>query len=137
MYKRQAWGNVSDGGTFGYQQPGSGRDAAGSFEAGVYDYKDLLDDVVTGSRILYWDDDNKAAFLYDGDEWSSMETTATIAGKAAYVDKKGLGGMMFWALSNDAEGDASLVGAADDLLRQGASYAEVIGRAPEFDFIVG
>ncbi|MGB1197322.1 MAG: hypothetical protein ACPG3W_11635, partial [Synechococcus sp.] len=50
---------------------------------------------------------------------------------------KGLGGMMFWALSNDAEGDASLVEAADDLLRQGASYAEVIGRAPEFDFIVG
>ena len=27
------------------------------------------------------------------------------------------------ALSNDAEGDASLVEAADDLLRQGASYA--------------
>ena len=133
----RAWGNVSDGGTFGYQQPGSGRDATGSFEAGVYDYKDLLNDVVTGSRILYWDDDNKAAFLYDGDEWSSMETTATIAGKAAYVDKKGLGGMMFWALSNDAEGEASLVNAADDLLRQGASYAEVVGRAPEFDFIVG
>ena len=99
--------------------------------------KDLLEDVVTGARTLYWDDDNKAAFLYDGDEWSSFETTATIAGKAAYVEEKGLGGLMFWALSNDAEGDASLVGAADDLLRQGASYAEVIGRAPEFDFIVG
>ena len=133
----RAWGNVSDGGTFGYQQPGSGRDATGSFEAGVYDYKDLLDDVVTGARDLYWDDDNKAAFLYDGDEWSSMETTATIAGKAAYVEEKGLGGMMFWALSNDAEGDASLVEAADDLLRQGASYADVIGRAPEFDAIIG
>ena len=133
----RAWGNVSDGGTFGYQQPGSGRDATGSFEAGVYDYKDLLNDVVTGSRILYWDDDNKAAFLYDGDEWSSMETTATIAGKAAFVEEKGLGGMMFWALSNDAEGEASLVNAADDLLRQGASYAEVVGRAPEFDLIVG
>ena len=62
----------------------------------------MLDDVVTGARNLYWDDDNKAAFLYDGDEWSSMETTATIAGKAAYVEEKGLGGMMFWALSNDA-----------------------------------
>ena len=133
----RAWGNVSDGGTFGYQQPGSGRDATGSFEAGVYDYKDLLDDVVTGTRNLYWDDDNKAAFLYDGDEWSSMETTATIAGKAAYVEEKGLGGMMFWALSNDAEGEASLVEAADDLLRKGASYGEVIGRAPEFDAIIG
>ena len=133
----RAWGNVSDGGSFGYQQPGSGRDATGSFEAGVYDYKDVLNDVVTGTRTLYWDDDNKAAFLYDGDEWSSMETTATIAGKAAYVEEKGLGGMMFWALSNDAEGEASLVEAADDLLRQGASYAEVIGRAPEFDTVIG
>ena len=133
----RAWGNVADGGTFGYQQPGSGPDATGSFEAGVYDYKDLLNDVITGTRNLYWDDDNKAAFLYDGDEWSSMETTATIAGKAAYVEEKGLGGMMFWALSNDAEGEASLVEAADDLLRKGASYAEVIERAPEFDAIIG
>lgn len=133
----RAWGNVADGGSFGYQQPGTGRDATGSFEAGVYDYKDLLNDVITGTRNLYWDDDNKAAFLYDGDEWSSMETTATIAGKAAYVEEKGLGGMMFWALSNDAEGEASLVEAADDLLRQGASYAEVIERAPEFDAIIG
>ncbi len=133
----RAWGNVSDGGTFGYQQSGSGRDATGSFEAGVYDYKDVLNDVVTGRRNLYWDDDNKAAFLYDGDEWSSMETTATIAGKAAYVEEKGLGGMMFWALSNDAAGEASLVEAADDLLRKGASYAEVIERAPNFDAIIG
>ena len=66
-----------------------------------------------------------------------METTATIAGKAAYVEEKGLGGMMFWALSNDAEGEASLVEAADDLLRKGASYAEVIERAPNFDSIIG
>ena len=133
----RAWGGVADGGTFGYQQPGSGREAEGSFEASVYDYKDLLEDVVTGARTLYWDDDNKAAFLYDGDEWSSFETTATIAGKAAYVEEKGLGGLMFWALSNDAEGEASLVNAADDLLRQGVSYEEVIGRAPLFDSIVG
>ncbi|AII48310.1 hypothetical protein KR52_03955 [Synechococcus sp. KORDI-52] len=133
----RAWGNVADGGTFGYQQPGSGPDSTGSFEAGIYDYKDVLNDVITGTRNLYWDDDNKAAFLYDGDEWSSMETTATIAGKAAYVEEKGLGGMMFWALSNDTEGEASLVEAADDLLRKGASYAEVIERAPEFDAIIG
>ena len=44
---------------------------------------------------------------------------------------------MFWALSNDAEGEASLVEAADDLLRKGASYAEVIERAPDFSAIIG
>ena len=133
----RAWGDVSDGGTFGYQQQGNSASATGSFEAGVYDYKDIVDDVITGQRKLFWDDDNKAAFVYDGDEWSSMETTATIAGKAAYIEEKGLGGMMFWALSNDGEGELSLVEAADDLLRQGASYSEVVDRAPEFDTIVG
>ncbi|WP_413441420.1 glycosyl hydrolase family 18 protein [Synechococcus sp. MIT S1220] len=133
----RAWGDVSDGGSFGYQQPGRGASATGSFEAGVYDYKDIVEDVVTGQRDLYWDDDNKAAFVYNGDEWSSMETVATIAGKAAYIQEKDLGGMMFWALSNDAEGDLSLVKAAADLLRQGSSYADVVNRAPEFDYIVG
>ena len=133
----RAWGGVDAGDSFGYQQQGSGRDAAGSFEAGVYDYKDIVTDVVTGQRDLYWDDDNKAAFVYDGDEWSSMETTATIAGKSAYIEEKGLGGMMFWALSNDGEGELSLIEAADGLLRQGASYTDVVNQSPEFDYILG
>jgi chitinase len=133
----RAWGGVEDGGTFGYQQSGTGAEAEGSFEAGVYDYKDIVTDVVTGQTDLYWDDDNKAAFVYNGDEWSSIETTATIAGKAAYVQEKDLGGMMFWALSNDAEGEQSLVETADDILRQGASYALAVENAPEFDYILG
>ncbi len=133
----RAWGGVEDGGTFGYQQSGTGAAAQGSFEAGVYDYKDIVSDVITGQTNLYWDDNSKAAFAYDGDEWSSIETTATIAGKAAYVQEKDLGGMMFWALSNDAEGDLSLVEAADDILRQGVSSSEAIENAPEFDSILG
>jgi chitinase len=32
---------------------------------------------------------------------------------------------------------SSLVEAADDLLRKGASYAKVIERAPNFDAIIG
>ena len=133
----RAWGGVEDGGTLGYQQSGQGADATGSFEAGVYDYKDLNQDVITGQTNLYWDDDNKAAFTYDGDEFSSIETPATIAGKAAYVEEKDLGGMMFWALSNDAPGEYSLVEAADDVLNQGVSYDEVANRGPEFDGVIG
>ena len=133
----RAWGGVSDGGTLGYQQSGTGAKAQGSFEAGVYDYKDIVNDVITGQTVLYWDENSKAAFVYDGDEWSSIETTATIAGKAAYIQEKGLGGMMFWALSNDAEGDLSLVETADDILRWGGSYADAIEKAPEFDYILG
>ncbi len=133
----RAWGGVEDGGSFGYQQSGTGAEAEGSFEAGVYDYKDIVTDVITGQTDLYWDDNSKAAFAYNGNEWSSIETTATIAGKAAYVQAKDLGGMMFWALSNDAEGDLSLVETADDILRQGASYADAVGKAPEFDYVLG
>ena len=133
----RAWGGVEDGGTFGYQQLGTGAEAQGSFEAGIYDYKDMVADVITGKTDLYWDDNSKAAFVYDGDEWSSFETTATIAGKAAYVQDKDLGGMMFWALSNDAEGDLSLIQAANDVLRQGESFVDVADKAPGFDYIFG
>ena len=133
----RAWGGVSDGGTFGYQQSGSSVEAEGSFEAGVYDYKDIVTDVITGQTDLYWDDNSKAAFAYNGDQWSSIETTATIAGKAAYVQEKDLGGMMFWALSNDADAELSLVETADAILRQGASYTEAIENAPDFDYIFG
>ena len=133
----RAWGGVTEGGTFGYQQSGTGAEAEGSFESGVYDYKDIINDVITGQTDLYWDDNSKAAFTYDGDEWSSIETTATIAGKAAYVQEKDLGGMMFWALSNDAEGELSLVETADDILRQGASYDAALEASPEVDAILG
>ena len=44
---------------------------------------------------------------------------------------------MFWALSNGAEGEQSLVETADDILRQGASYADAVENAPEFDYILG
>ena len=133
----RAWGGVDDGGTFGYQQSGAGAEAEGSFEAGVYDYKDIVTDVITGQSNLYWDDNSKAAFVYDGNEWSSIETTATIAGKAAYVQEKDLGGMMFWALSNDAAGELSLVETADNILRQGSSYLDAVEKAPNFDYILG
>ncbi len=136
LYTR-AWGGVDEGLTFGHNQPGVAGDAEGSFEAGVYDYKDIINDVITGQTDLYWDDTNKAAFTYDGDEWSSIETTATIAGKAAYIQEKDLGGMMFWALSNDADNDLSLLQAANDILRLGVAYEDVIEKSPDFDYIIG
>ena len=88
---------------------------------------------------MVWDDDAKAAFVYNEDTrvWSSIETAATIAGKAAYVDALGLGGMMFLALSNDSGGDQSLISAASDLLRGGATTDEVMARSVQFDAVLG
>ena len=135
----RAWGSVQDGGTNGYQQSGDALQAAGSFEAGTYDVKDLLTGLEDGSFNLYWDDTAKAAFVYDPLRglWSSVETTATVAGKAAYVQDAGLGGLMVWALSNDAEDDQSLVGAAFDSLVGGEAFASVAARSDPFDGVIG
>jgi chitinase len=135
----RAWGDVQDGGTNGYQQAGDSSQAAGSFEAGSYDVKDLLTWVENGDLQLFWDDTAKAAFVYDSVSglWSSIETAATVAGKAAYVQEAGLGGLMFWALSNDAEGDQSLVDAAFDGLLGGESLEAIAARAESFDQVIG
>ncbi len=135
----RAWGGVESGETLGYGQLGSANSAPGSYEAGNYDHKDLVTGITNGSYDLAWDDDAKAAYLYNDQEqiWISIETPSTIAGKAAYVDAAELGGMMFWALSSDSSGDQSLIGAASDLLRGGISPDEVIARSPGFDVVFG
>jgi chitinase len=135
----RAWGGVTAGSSFGYGQSGDASLAPGSYEKGNYDQKDLITGIENGSYELIWDDSNKAAFAYNPTSriWSSVETTATIAGKAAYVQEAGLGGMMFWAISNDSEGPQSLIGAAHDALVDGTALASIAGRAPGFDHVLG
>lgn len=135
----RAWGNVEAGTTFGYGESGEANAAQGSFEAGNYDHKDIITGISDGTYDLIWDDYAKAAFAYDpiGKVWTSAETTATIAGKAAYVNEAGLGGMMFWALSNDDPGEQSLIGAASDVLMGTASADDVAQRSPAFDAVLG
>jgi chitinase len=135
----RAWGGVAAGSSFGYGQNGDASLAPGSYEKGNYDQKDLITGIENGSYQLIWDDSNKAAFAYNPTSriWSSVETTATIAGKAAYVQEAGLGGMMFWAISNDSEGAQSLIGAAHDALVDGTALGSIAGRAPGFDHVLG
>ncbi len=135
----RAWGDVAAGNSFGYAQSGDSRQAPGSFEAGTYDYKDMLTGVNQGAYDLIWDDTSKAAFVYNSSEriWSSMETTATIAGKAAYVQEAELGGMMFWALSSDTLDEQSLITTAYDVLNSGKSAASEINGSASFDQIIG
>jgi len=135
----RAWGDVSAVDRYGLGQAGSASAAPGSFEAGNYDQKDLITGIVDNTYDLIWDDDAKAAFAYDDTSriWSSVETAATVAGKAAYVNEAGLGGMMFWALSNDAVDDQSSITAAFDVL-SGSMSAEVVSeRGPDFDAVLG
>jgi GH18 family chitinase len=135
----RAWGGVAAGSNVGYQQAGNASLAPGSYEKGNYDHKDLITGIQNDSYSLVWDDINKAAFAYNPTSqiWSSIETTATIAGKAAYVETAGLGGMMFWAISNDSYGQQSLIGAAHDMLNGAATFDQLAARAPGFDQVLG
>jgi len=135
----RAWGGVAAGSSYGYGMAGDTSLAPGSYEKGNYDQKDLITGIENNSYQLVWDDTNKAAFAYNAGTgiWSSIETAATIAGKAAYVREAGLGGVMFWALSNDSSGPQSLVGAANDALRGGVTLDTIAGRAPAFDVVLG
>lgn len=117
LYTR-GWSGVADGGDGGYLETTTGA-APGSFEAGVYDYKDLLaqlKDPASGWK-LYWDDHAQAAYLYNAGKqlFSSFETPTSIAQKSEWSQALGLGGMMFWDVPNDA------VGTPDSLIK--AAYA--------------
>ncbi|MCW1959417.1 MAG: glycoside hydrolase family 18 protein, partial [Mycobacterium sp.] len=117
LYTR-GWSGVADGGDGGYLETATGK-APGTFEAGVYDYKDLLaqlQDPSSGWK-LYWDDNAQAAYLYNKSKglFSSFETPTSIAQKSEWAQALGLRGMMFWDISNDAvTSPESLVKAAYD-----------------------
>ena len=125
---------------YGYGDSAAGA-APGSFEAGVYDYKDLLAQLRAGGWQLIWDDNAQAAYLWNPAQqiFSSFETPATIALKSAWAREQGLGGMMFWDLSNDALGDReSLTEAAADFWLDGRSFAEIVAASGlRFDAVVG
>lgn len=115
LYTR-GWSGVADGGDGGYLEQATGS-APGTYETGVYDYKDLLaqlKDPASGWK-LYWDDTAQAAYVYNASKklFSSFETPTSIAQKSDWAEAMGLGGMMFWDISNDAIGSPeSLVKAA-------------------------
>jgi GH18 family chitinase len=111
----RAWSGVQDGGDGGWNAPSTGL-AQGSYERGVYDYKDLvqqINDPASGWAV-YWDDNAQAAYAYNKDErlFSTLETPSSIALKSQWAQSKGLGGVMLWDLSGDiTTGPDSLSGA--------------------------
>jgi chitinase len=77
---------------------------------GTYDYNTLP---LAGASVH----ENKtdiSSYSYDAAkrELVSYDTPAIVALKAKYVQTKGLGGSMFWKLSTDKVGSASLVGSS-------------------------
>ncbi|MGE4373794.1 MAG: glycosyl hydrolase family 18 protein [Xanthobacter sp.] len=126
----RAWSGVEAGEDGGWNASSTGL-ADGTWERGVYDYKDLLDKLQDPDSgwTLYWDDEAQAAYVYNEAQgiFSTFETPASIALKSEWAQAQGLGGMMFWDLSGDTQDVAeSLIQAAYDSWVLGLSFEEVI-----------
>lgn len=86
----------------------------GTWEAGVWDYKDLP---MSGAT-EYYDTEAGASYSYDSstEELISYDTVGSVTAKTSYLLGKGLGGGMFWESSADKNGTGSLIATVADLL---------------------
>ncbi|CAK7212553.1 Chitinase 4 [Sporothrix curviconia] len=86
----------------------------GTWEAGIYDYKDLP----LASATEQTDSTAGATYSYDAakQEMVSYDTPAMVQTKVQYLKSKGLGGGMFWEASADKTGGDSLIGTAYNAL---------------------
>jgi chitinase len=81
---------------------------AGSYEAGIYDYKDLVAMIQAqpGVYPVFEDSKAEATFLYAPSAnglWVSFDDTQIVQRKVDYIKDLGLGGAMFWELSGDTK----------------------------------
>ena len=111
----RAWSGVEDGGDGGWNAASTGL-AQGTFERGVYDYKDLVAQITAPDSDwkVYWDDNAQAAYAYSPSQqvYTTLETPASVALKSQWAQSKGLGGMMLWDLSGDVTSGAESLSAA-------------------------
>jgi chitinase len=103
----------TNGGLF---QPFSGI-PAGSFEAGVIDYKDLVQNYIP-TYTQNWNASAQVPWLYSSatQVMISYDDPASLSAKANAIVARGLGGAMFWEFSGDTNNSALLHSLADNLL---------------------
>ncbi|MGW0190364.1 glycosyl hydrolase family 18 protein [Streptomyces sp. NPDC003362] len=78
--------------------------AAGTYEAGIEDYKVLKNSCPATGTIA------GTAYAHCGTNWWSYDTPATIGSKMTWAKNQGLGGAFFWEFSGDT-GNGELVNA--------------------------
>jgi len=54
--------------------------------------------------VRYWDDDAKAAWLFDGETFISYDDEESIKEKCKYTLENNLGGVMYWEYNSDTKG---------------------------------
>ncbi|WP_137939484.1 endo alpha-1,4 polygalactosaminidase [Chitinivorax sp. B] len=90
-------------------------------ERGYRRYTDILAKLDSGEFTRYWDDSAKQPWAYQprSSEFVAYEDLESLTHKADYVKANKLGGLMLWELSDDANGNQSLVKRAADALASG------------------
>jgi chitinase len=90
----RGWTNVSNVNNGLYQ---SGSAAAGTYEAGIEDWK-VLKNLAWAS---YVDANARAQWIYNGTTFWSFDNPALVTEKMSYVKAQSLGGAFFWEFSGD------------------------------------
>lgn len=94
------------------------KEGEGGRAGGVWSYRSLdkLKAAYPG-LIEYWDDTAKAPYLYNADTGAffTYDNIRSVQEKAAYVKANGLGGMISWMASQDAE--TTVAGQRDELTK--------------------
>lgn len=88
----------------GLYQRAAGAASIGTWENGVFDYDDLVENYMGQEGIqMVWDNVSKAHYLWDpaNSRFISFESLDSLGLKLDYLMDKGLGGVMYWELSQD------------------------------------
>ncbi len=83
----------------------------GTWETGSFDYGDLADNYISnGVFERFWDETAQVPYLYDTNTLTMItyDDPESMAKKAEYVVDHGLGGIMFWELTQDSDDYALL-----------------------------
>jgi chitinase len=96
----RGWRGVTNENNGLYQQAAG--PAQGTNESGMDDYKNIA---ALGYPV-YWDPVAEASWCYNGDIFWTYDTPESLKNKMEYIERTGLGGVMFWDLSGDtADGE--------------------------------
>lgn len=64
-------------------------------------YHEICSKIKSGSLEDRWEDTQKVPYAFGGSKWVGYDNIRSVEIKAKYIDDKGLGGAMFWALDSD------------------------------------
>ena len=126
----RGWTGVPNNGANGLYQLVTGATAPFPFsqEAGVVDYKELE----TAGKLnnnVYFDPTSDSAWVYDGTNFYGLDVPYSLQYKLAFMQQKGLAGVMMYSLEDD-DASSTLLNAATGLGTTNGSFTPA-GAAPQ------